>query len=174
ERVPPIPRSAHPRSVAYPHRTTPREQSPLIMATASLIRPLSDGSEERTRTSVKCGSSGARSSVWFLAVLWAAVLMSVGAAPAAAADSSTKDRVTVPEPAIAPAAVVHVNGRDLQQVIDESPSRSTILCDPNHPITLSTPVRIDKPLTIRGLCARLPERLGKTSLLIITAPGVTI
>jgi hypothetical protein len=69
---------------------------------------------------------------------------------------------------------IRVDGRNLQQVIDDAPTNSIILCDPNQPITLSTPVRIHKPLTLRGLNARLPGQLGRTSLVIVTAKGVTI
>jgi hypothetical protein len=70
--------------------------------------------------------------------------------------------------------VIHLDGRDLQKVIDEAPPSCVIRCDPNQQIVLSTPIQIRKPLTLSGLNARLPEKLGKTSLVIVTAKGVTI
>src|SRR6185436_8922087 len=72
------------------------------------------------------------------------------------------------------AEVIHVDGRDLQRVIDEAAPNSVVLCDPNQQLTLGTPVTINKPLTIRGLCAKLPEKLGKTPLVVVKAKGVTL
>jgi hypothetical protein len=70
--------------------------------------------------------------------------------------------------------VVQVGQRNLQDVIRAAPPHSVILCDRNRPVTLSAPVVIDKPLTLRGLHARLPEQLGNTSLLVVQAAGVSI
>ena len=72
------------------------------------------------------------------------------------------------------AAVIEVGNRDLQQVIEAAPPHSVILCDPNRQLTLATPLSITKPLTLRGLCAKLPEKLGKTPLVIVKAKGVTL
>ncbi|MFC1715243.1 hypothetical protein ACFL6S_16360 [Candidatus Poribacteria bacterium] len=66
------------------------------------------------------------------------------------------------------------DGPDLQGVIDAAQPYSIVICERNKPLTLSEPVIIRKPLTIRGINARLPEKLGKTSLLVIAAEGVTI
>ncbi len=74
----------------------------------------------------------------------------------------------------ATARIIDVAGHDLQQVIDSAPPHSTIICDPNRQLTLSTPIRIRKPLTLRGLNAKLPEKLSKTSLLSIHAERVTV
>jgi hypothetical protein len=62
----------------------------------------------------------------------------------------------------------------LQQMVDEAPSNSIVRCDPNQPVILSQPVTIRKPLTLAGLRASLPEKLGNTSLIIVEAPGVAI
>jgi hypothetical protein len=72
------------------------------------------------------------------------------------------------------ATVILVGSRNLQEVIQSAPSHSVLMCNRNLPVTLSTPITIDKPLTLRGLNARLPERLGNTSLIIVLAPGVSI
>jgi len=69
---------------------------------------------------------------------------------------------------------ISVDGREVQQVIDQAPPHSTVFCDPGHQITLAAPIRICKPLTLRGLNARLPQGLGLTSLVIVTARGVTV
>src|SRR5690242_14140724 len=71
-------------------------------------------------------------------------------------------------------AEIQVGSGDLQKVIDAAPPNSTIVCDPNRELTLSTPIKVDKPLTIRRLHARLPEKLGNTSLVLVTSKGVTI
>ena len=72
------------------------------------------------------------------------------------------------------AQVIHVEGRDVQQVIDAAAPNSVIVCDPNQQLTIGTPVSITKPLTLRGLCAKLPEKLGKTPLVVVKAKGVTL
>ncbi len=70
------------------------------------------------------------------------------------------------------APIIEVGSRSLPEVIAAAPPYSIIQCNRNHLLTLSTPVLIDKPLTLRGLHARLPERLGNTSLIIVRAAGV--
>jgi len=69
---------------------------------------------------------------------------------------------------------IHVNQRDLQQVIDTAPPNSLVQCDPNRTMTLSVPVTIRKPLTLVGLHARLPEKLGSTPLVVVEAKGVAV
>jgi len=66
------------------------------------------------------------------------------------------------------------DGGDLQKVIDAAQPNSIVICDRNKPLTLSVPITIRKPLTIRGINARLPEKLGRTSLIVVDAEGVTI
>src|SRR3954468_21948599 len=62
----------------------------------------------------------------------------------------------------------------LQQKIDGAQSNSVVQCDPNQQLTLSVPVTIRKPLTLVGLHARLPEKLGNSPLVIVQARGVTV
>jgi hypothetical protein len=69
---------------------------------------------------------------------------------------------------------IHADQRDLQQVIDLAPSNAVVQCDPNRSVTLSVPIKIRKPLTLVGLHAQLPEKLGNTSLVIVEAKGVTV
>jgi hypothetical protein len=79
--------------------------------------------------------------------------------------------------ALPPASAVEtiqVGERDLQQVIDTAPSNSIVQCDPNRQLVLARPVTILKPLTLVGLHARLPEKLGNTSLIIVEAKGVAV
>src|SRR5262249_16420489 len=71
-------------------------------------------------------------------------------------------------------AEIQVGAGDLQKAIDAAPPHSTIVCDPNRELTLSTPIKIDKPLTLRRLHARLPEKLGNPSLLLVTSKAVTV
>ena len=70
------------------------------------------------------------------------------------------------------ATMIEVGNRSLAEVIQAAPPHAVILCNPNHELTLSTPLIIDKPLTLRGMHAKLPERLGNTSLVIVRAAGV--
>src|SRR5262245_58028618 len=70
--------------------------------------------------------------------------------------------------------IIDATGRDLQQVIDAAPSNAVVHCDANQTLTLSTPVTIRKPLTLVGLHARLPEKLGETPLVIVEAKGVAV
>jgi len=73
-----------------------------------------------------------------------------------------------------PATIIQVGTRSLQEVIQAAPPHSIVLCDRNHPLTLSTPVIIDKPLTLRGINAKLPDGLGNTSLIVVQTAGVSI
>jgi hypothetical protein len=70
--------------------------------------------------------------------------------------------------------ILYVGSRDLQQVVDAAPSNAVVRCDPNRVVTLSVAVTIRKPLTLVGLHARLPEKLGNTSLVIVEAKGVSV
>jgi len=70
--------------------------------------------------------------------------------------------------------VIEVGSENLQDVIDRAPPHATLLCDPTVVMTLSTPILIQKPLTLRGLHARLPDGLGKTPLVLVRASAVTI
>ncbi len=68
--------------------------------------------------------------------------------------------------------IIEVGNRSLAEVIQAAPPYSVILCNRNRELTLSTPILVDKPLTLRGMHAKLPERLGNTSLVIVRAAGV--
>ena len=70
--------------------------------------------------------------------------------------------------------IIHVGERSLQEVIDAAPSNSIVRCDPNRVLTLSIPVTIRKPLALVGLRARLPEKLGNSSLVVVEAKGVSV
>lgn len=66
------------------------------------------------------------------------------------------------------------DGANIQQIIDAAPTNSIIQFNPNEQLVFSTPLKITKPLTLRGLNARLPEKLGRSPLINVTAKGVTI
>lgn len=70
--------------------------------------------------------------------------------------------------------IVYAGQRALQEVIDAAPSNAVIRCDPNRQLILSAPITIRKPLTLVGVHARLPEKLGNTSLVLVEAKGVTV
>ncbi len=74
-----------------------------------------------------------------------------------------------------PPETVYLNARDdIQKTIDSAPPHSTIVFNPNSQLVLSEPLRIDKPLVIRGLNAKLPPNLGRSPLISVRAEGVTI
>ena len=66
------------------------------------------------------------------------------------------------------------DGSDLQQVVDRAAAGSVVECDVRNQRTLTAPLLIRKPLTLRGLNARLPEKLARTSLIVVEAEGVTL
>lgn len=70
--------------------------------------------------------------------------------------------------------IIYQEGRNLQQLIDTALPYSIVVCDPNQQMTISSPVLITKPLTLRGINARLPDELGKTSILEVKSKDVTI
>lgn len=72
------------------------------------------------------------------------------------------------------AETIFVGTRDLQQVIDAAPPHALVQCDPNQTLVVSAPIIIRRPLTLVGLHARLPAKLGRTKLLVIESPGVTV
>ncbi len=74
----------------------------------------------------------------------------------------------------AQAETIFLGDRDLQQVIDAAPPHAVVQCDPNRTLVVSTSIVVRQPLTLVGLRARLPEKLGRTQLLVIKSPGVTV
>ncbi len=78
--------------------------------------------------------------------------------------------------ATAPAEVIRYagDGSDLQKVINEAPAGATLMFDGKKQLVFSTPIEITKALTVKGLNARLPERLGKTMMLVVAAEQVTL
>ncbi len=72
------------------------------------------------------------------------------------------------------AETIHATGRTLRELLANAPPHSVIQCDPRETILLTEPLRITQPLTLIGLHARIPEKLGRTSLLVVEAPGVAV
>jgi len=62
----------------------------------------------------------------------------------------------------------------LQQVIDAAPLGATVVCDTRKQLELSSPLTIKKTIALKGLNARLPKKLGRTSLIVVNAEGVTL
>lgn len=63
---------------------------------------------------------------------------------------------------------------NLQQALDDAPPNSVVVFNPNEQLILSNSLNVNKALTLRGLNARLPEKLGKSPLVTVQANGVTI
>ena len=66
------------------------------------------------------------------------------------------------------------DGSDLQAVIDAAPLGATVICDAKRSLKISKAITIRRPLTLRGLHARLPKKLGRTPILVVAAAGVTL
>lgn len=77
-------------------------------------------------------------------------------------------------PAVPPQIFYAADSTNLQRTLDLAPPNSVIEFNPNQQLVLSTPLKVSKPLTLRGLNAKLPEKLGKSPLLTVSARGVTI
>jgi hypothetical protein len=62
----------------------------------------------------------------------------------------------------------------LQELLDRVPAGARIVCVQKQPLVVTQSLRITKPVTLRGLKASLPPKLGKMPMLIVDAEGVTL
>lgn len=69
---------------------------------------------------------------------------------------------------------IKATGRELRHLVANVPPHSVIQCDPRETILCTEPLRLLQPVTLIGLHARLPEKLGRTSLVVVEAPGVAV
>jgi hypothetical protein len=63
---------------------------------------------------------------------------------------------------------------ELQALLDKAPDGAVVMCEQIEPLTVTRTLTIARPVTLRGLKARLPEKLGNTALLMVAAKGVTL
>ncbi|MCH7752403.1 MAG: hypothetical protein IH898_09655 [Planctomycetes bacterium] len=63
---------------------------------------------------------------------------------------------------------------ELQQAINDAPENATIVCDSKRRLVISKTIFIKKAITLKGLTARLPEKLGRTQMIVVEAEGVTL
>ena len=71
--------------------------------------------------------------------------------------------------------VIHLNGRDWQEVIDEAPAFSTIIGDGREVIIREGgTIRVTKPLRIQKFQGRLEDGLGRTPILHVESEGVVV
>lgn len=66
------------------------------------------------------------------------------------------------------------DGGDLQAVIDRLPAGAALRFPADRMLTLTRALVLRGPVTLIGLRARLPERLGRTSLLELRAEGIRL
>ncbi len=102
---------------------------------------------------------------------WLVTIMLLPGLPVMAQQVASTQPATAPPDQRSP-LIVHVGEQNLQKLIDEVPAHSVIICNRNQRLTLSTPIVINRPLTLRGLNAQLPPGLGRTPLVVIQAPQV--
>ena len=70
--------------------------------------------------------------------------------------------------------VIYVDAWELQEAIDSAAPHSTLIANRNDQVEITETVRIDKPLTLVGLNARLEAGLPKTPILQVLAEEVHI
>ncbi|MCG8305740.1 MAG: hypothetical protein MI975_00015 [Cytophagales bacterium] len=70
--------------------------------------------------------------------------------------------------------LIYTDGDHLQQVVDAAPPHATIICNRNKQLLISAPITIAKPLTLKGLNARLLDKSVGTSIIEVKSEGVTI
>ena len=63
---------------------------------------------------------------------------------------------------------------DLQVLLDKAPEGAVVVCEQARPLVVSKSLTIGKRMTLRGLKADLPEKLGNTPILIVDAKGVAL
>jgi hypothetical protein len=63
---------------------------------------------------------------------------------------------------------------NIYDVIKNAPPYSTVYFNKNEELVIKKPIVIDKPLTLVGLNAMLPEGLGKTSIVEVNSKDVSI
>ncbi len=61
-----------------------------------------------------------------------------------------------------------------QALLDQALEGADVVCEQAQPLVVSHSLTIRKPLTLRGLKASLPEKLGQTPILIVEALNVTL
>jgi len=66
------------------------------------------------------------------------------------------------------------NETDLQALLDKAPNGAVLICEQKEPLTVTRSLTLARPITLRGLQARLPAKLGNTVLLVVAAKGVTL
>ena len=73
-----------------------------------------------------------------------------------------------------PAITYTGDGSDLQEVIDAAPTGVTITFDAACCLEVSKSITVRRSLALSGLNARLPQKLGRTPIVIVAAEGVTL
>ena len=66
---------------------------------------------------------------------------------------------------------IQVGDRDIRATIRRAPPHAIIVFDRNRTLTVSAPLVIDKPLTIRGINAKLADGLARIPIIIVESPG---
>ena len=63
---------------------------------------------------------------------------------------------------------------EFQALLDKSPEGAVVVCQQAKPLVVSKSLTIPRQMTLRGLRAKLQEKVGNTPLLIVDAKGVTL
>ena len=77
-------------------------------------------------------------------------------------------------PAASRPRILYIDAAELQRAVDEAPPHSVLMADRGQQVEVSATIRIEKPLTLVGLNARLKPGLEKTPMIEVLSEGVAI
>jgi hypothetical protein len=87
-------------------------------------------------------------------------------APLAAVQAATEERATI--------KFTTGSEADLQALLDKAPAGAVVVCEQTKPLEISTTLLLSKPMTVRGLKARLQAKVDMTPILVADAAGITL
>jgi hypothetical protein len=83
--------------------------------------------------------------------------------------------ICLPLPGAEPPTFKFAGGQgEFQALLDRVPIGAVVVCEQAEPLVVTKTLTITKPLTLRGLRARLPEKLGGMTLLVVKARDVVL
>ncbi|HUX15864.1 MAG TPA: hypothetical protein VMW52_05290, partial [Phycisphaerae bacterium] len=125
---------------------------------------------------------------WMMSMTWLGMAFGLiaGGVTLAAETEPAKPGAVAAAPGAADAAGVLVAGEpptihftrgteaDFQALLDKMPEGAVVVCKQTEPLVVSKSLVIRKRMILRGLKANLPEKVGKTPILIVDAKGVAL
>ena len=102
------------------------------------------------------------------------ITLALEAAQPASPDPASQP-ATPNSPGMEPPTVAFTgSATDLQVLLNQVAEGTVVVCEQAEPLVVRKTLTITKPMTLRGLTARLPEKLGGMPLLVVEAKGVVL